>query len=351
MEENREPEEIKDNESDSDSEWYENMANQPFLEAEAVNLTEMIVEQEAENDSEEQYFDRLQKTNPEISEAIFKNENDYIWQGLLRQVHNSKLAAPIMSSNPEEGYFSQKKAKASSNTLHYQKALTEIPVIPNSNQNDTTLMLLQQWLFSHLPQSSNFFQLVNSFINHTNYWQISPPPGFQQSFYVDDIIHPSFIASIRINSKFNFIEVMIFQSLSLYHPDNRKLITTLVNALIHHVFDKYYEFPSIKEGIESEFQRRQLPCSFRFAGLDADLYEEIFLKSISIESNLPLSTSTISSFGKSQFNGFDFMFQEEWDEVCHLYVFSALDSPSILDLTEKEKIDLNKSNLILDKIR
>lgn len=349
MEEKQEPQEIKDHESDSDSEWYENMANQPFLEAEVVHLTEMMVEQETDNDSEEQYFDRLQKTNTEISEAIFKNENDYIWQGLLRQVHNAKLDAPIISSN-SEGYFPQKKAKASSNTLHYQKALIEIPVIPNSNHNDTTLMLLQQWLFSHLPQSSNFFQLVNSFINQTNYWQINPPPGFQQSFYVDDIIHPSFIGSIRMNSKFNFIEVMIFQSLSLYHPDNRKLTTTLMNALIHHVFDKYYEFPLIKEGIESEFQRRQLPCSFRFAGLDADLYEEIFLKSISTEPNLQ-TLSTSSLLGKSQFNGFDFTFREEWDESCHLYVFSALDSPSILELTENEKVDLNKSNLILDKIR
>jgi hypothetical protein len=376
--------------SDDNDDWYEQMANQSFRENIEETLPNKLNDESCkETDAETnelEYFNKVNEVNSILSDEFTLKENDLIWQSMIRQLHSKeeqkKLQMPLSSS--VNFTFSRNHVSASSNLLgkiqSSNSILTEIPLgfssetSSTSSNSDTILLLLQQWLFSHLPLSSNVYHLVTSFLENDNYWASSPylSTRTQQCLLVDNIVHPSFIAFLRWNCSFYPMTCHLFTSLSLYHQDNKTLLTKLFKELlkvvknkydIHHIPVKKEEEKEIKPDEKQELKDIALPqkgeghqaslqtemkqynnekrYSIVFAAIHEDFYDIIVR---------PFYQSTLSSSSSTSVSpSFPYQLEETWDEFSWMWSLQDLSSKT-MDLTDSEKQLLEDLSLDIGEV-
>jgi hypothetical protein len=335
-----------DDDSDSD-EWYEKMAQQSsFIDEFSPEILQMQNQAtQAGNEMDDtQYFNQIAQNNIEISENCFKNESDMIWQGLLRQVQ----------SNPA----SEKKTPAKSNSL-----LSEIPLTAAEiESNQSTLFLLKQWLFSFLPGSSEFYHMIDTLLTKTNYWVYYDNNNNQEendafkvfpTLYVDNFMHPSFIALFRCQINKNTestaspsspsssvlrLELLVYTSLPLYHKDNRELVTKLTSELFSQIQKKIHSFPETQQMLEKNQNKYQI----MLVGIDTEYFEQILLPFCSNSSSTSLSSSPTMKF----------RFSDDWRDICYMYSYEPAGSQTTpaeafsLTPEEKETMERNQFSFV-----
>lgn len=329
----------EEEEEDEDDSFWEQMANQPFQDDEDLNVKKNKASDKkkgSEDDDEEDddaYFNRVQQANQEISDHLFKGDNDIVWSSLLRKHHQlQEQQEPAIQRNYNRGITQP--------LIEISLAHTELE--QHSSSSFSSLFLLQEWLFSFLPSSSKMYNHLNSFINRSNYW-LNHPLGeekfpltsiMRQSFFVDSLRHPSFILFLRWNmegekernptpvSNPSVLEAMAFTPLvmpSYAHRDNLKMIHRLVNEFFLLLEKRVFQRPL----------RANERHSLTFIGTNKTLYEEGFLNS-----------SSLASFATEQ----------QWVEPCNLYSFQN-SSMTIFQLTDSEEEFLQKHHLFPDDLR
>lgn len=170
---------------------------------------------------EEQYYSRVGEQNTSISDNSFKGEHDMVWQHLARQFLNDSLDT-------------------------VSKHASKLSII-NPDHDSCSIMILQQWLFSFIPQSLKLFNTLNI---HQRCFH-----NENKRVYVDNKLHTSFLA---------------FSSYSTY--SNTVTITAISPYKIYDAAGKF-----LMEIFSLERQRHK-DCKFQFSGIDIELHEKVVSK-------------------------------------------------------------------------
>jgi hypothetical protein len=355
--------------SDDNDEWYEQMANQTFREDIETSFPSQMSDEVCNTDTETnemEYYNKINEVNSILSDEFTVKENDLIWQSMIRQLHSKeeqkKLKTP--SSQPSmNSTFSGNPPFLSRKIQSCNSLLTDIPLLSCSEEcssassnSDTVLLLLQQWLFSHLPFSSNVYHLVTSFLQKDNYWANSPYllTRTQQCLLVDNILHPSFIVFLRWNTTFYPMTCHLFTSLSLYHQDHKTLLMKLFQEVVKVIKNKYdlYQIPTKEidlnlkekpekpenadlnsqkeETLTSLTDKRQNTKQKRYSFVLAAIHEEFY--DIIVR---PFYESSLFS-SIPAFLSFPYQLEESWDEFSWMWALQDLSSKT-MDLSDSEK--------------
>jgi hypothetical protein len=190
--------------SDSDEEnddWYEQMADyaaHAYDDEPMDSMYHMTSALKEQGVDEMSYFQQIQDVNTSLSEQSFKTEDNYIWQNFAREL-----------------------AKDKSTNVNSKKGWQEVNLDEYS-----TVMILQQWLFSHLPYS---FKLYNTLSTGSDFYRK------QFRFFVDDKLHPSSICMMRYFAADKEIECCIFNP----YKDNRPEALRSLSQLLAMLFQLY----------------------------------------------------------------------------------------------------------------
>jgi hypothetical protein len=267
--------------------------------------------------TEEEYFNRMHENNAQLSDEFFKNESDVVWQSLMRQLHSNNVDL---------------NKKANPNPRAKPSLLTEIPIsLEDIEKSQSSLFLLKQWLFSHLPASSVMYHIVDSFHTKGNYWLSSGGSvKVQHSIFIDSLLHPSFIANLRIfhisGASEPIVEIKLFYSLPLYHQDNKKLCFQLTNHLLSHIALKLSH-------VSPSYSHSSSSYPLKLAAFSREFYEQIlapfFTKN---ESQMEDVRIPPTSSGLMRFS-----FRRDWDEDSFLYVSENSPDSAAFRLTDQEE--------------
>ncbi len=171
--------------------------------------------------NEDQYFSKVGEENTTISDHSFKGEHDMVWQHLARQFLSDSLD-------------------------NVGKHATKLAAL-NPDHDSCSIMILQQWLFSFIPQS---LKIYNSLSIHCNCFH-----NDNKQVYVDNKLHTSFVALCSYSAYSNKLTITAF---SPY-----KLFDVAVKFLLE---------------IVAEQRSRHKECHIQFSGIDIEFYEKVICK-------------------------------------------------------------------------
>lgn len=173
------------------------------------------------------YFEALAEAAAH-TESMFISEESMIWQDLARQVAVSTNESQLSNFSIPGLFLLSKESSAS-------------------------IVIVEQWLHSFLPQSAWFYNLLISSMSATPTARLDQES--QKLFFVDNKAHPSFLAVIQYSSIDQTVEV------SFFSPYNNK------------------QFPHIQEFAKRVFlfiRRQYNLVTARISATDIQLYSAIF---------------------------------------------------------------------------
>jgi hypothetical protein len=236
---------FNDDNDDDDDAWYEQMERQGQSYGDVNDdyfpPTQPLTHSAAidEEISEESYLNAM-VNNACLEVESFVSEEDLIWQQLARQVLNGSLGT-------------------------VEKHASLLTVL-TTEQDPCASMIIRQWLFSFIPLSLKMYNMLS--LNGTS-------AGGIRRFYVDNKLHPSFVATTL------FIQSTKKISLSCFCPYN--------------MFDECTKFLLEIISAESKLHENSI---FMFSALDARLYEHLV----------------------SRVACFNFL----WNEICDVYSMESI---------------------------
>lgn len=190
-----EPNEIVENEDED--EWYARMesAAQCVDYDDELEGQEQCAAQESDVcDNEEEYFNTLElRAKQNNGNEAFMEECSSVWQSMMRKM--------VADASP-------------------QSAL--VPFTRVFASDETTLMLCQQWLFSHFPSALSLYHVINSEYLHRHPDRV---------VYVDHKLHPSLVFTYLFKKTPRYLHTSIFSSVPLSKPMTSKLSNWLWDVL------------------------------------------------------------------------------------------------------------------------
>lgn len=183
-------------EVDSEDEWYARMeaaaaSRHDEEEQETISVAQNIsCGLPAASVTEEEYFNRIQDYNCNVSNEAFASESDSIWHSLIKTVVKSSSTV-----QPTKGEL--------------------IRVMPHDS---ASIILAQQWAFGYLPQSSKVYMELGLFDASTDELY---------HMYTDDFVHPTLVAMVAIKDAVKRIEVSLFSPYSTVETAFSGLFNTI----------------------------------------------------------------------------------------------------------------------------
>ena len=155
--------------------------------------------------SDDEYYDHVNSYNTNLSTSILP-ENDLIWQEMIR--------SNVAFCKTKDTWF---KTELTSET----------------DENTSEVLLVEQWLFSNLPQSCRLYNLLINRNLHRYYFTSS-------YLYVDNVQHPSLAIIISHQHYDPFVYTSIFISPSVC--SNNKEIYETGRIASNTIIDEYRKF-------------------------------------------------------------------------------------------------------------
>lgn len=228
----------EDNSEDDEDEWYARMESAAQCVDYDNDLDAHVQGSAPENDvydNEDEYFNKMElRAKQNDGNEAFMEESSSVWQSMMRKM--------VADTAP-------------------QSAL--VPFTRVLSSDETTLMLCQQWLFSHFPSALSLYHVINS-----DYLRRHP----DRFVYVDHKLHPSVVFTYLFKKTPRYLHTSIFSSVALSKPMTTKLFTWL--------WDVLNSIPTCK--------------SLYLASTEHSLFETLF--------------------------GSDPRFHVEWTELCKMYI-------------------------------
>ena len=193
-----------------------------------------------DDDSDDEYFNRLQEHADKLPEyqtselpscdddepITFRNDDEY-----YNHVndHNTNLSASIL---PENDLIWQEMIRSNVAFSKTNDTWLKIELTTSDmNRHTTEILLVEQWLFSHLPQSCRLYNLLVNRDMHRYFFTSS-------HLYVDNVQHPSLVILIyqQISNPF-FVNTSMFVSPGVCN--NNKETYETVRVASNTIIDEY----------------------------------------------------------------------------------------------------------------